>query len=49
MAPESLNKGDRVDVHYKATLGKQVPAEINKHAAMEGLPFICNGEVNTTV
>jgi hypothetical protein len=27
--------------------GKQVPAEMNTHAAIGELPILCNGEVNT--
>jgi hypothetical protein len=30
-------------------LGKQVPAEMNTHATIEGLPFLCNGEMNTSI
>jgi hypothetical protein len=28
-------------------LGKQVPVEMNTHATIEELLFLCNGEVNT--
>jgi hypothetical protein len=33
----------------KQRLGKEVPSEMNKHATIEELPFICNGEVNTSL
>jgi hypothetical protein len=29
-------------------IGKEVPAEMNTHATIE-LPFLCNGEINTTL
>jgi hypothetical protein len=28
-------------------LGKHIPETMNKHATIEGLQFLCNGEVNT--
>jgi hypothetical protein len=28
-------------------LRKQIPAEMNTHATIEELPFLCNSEVNT--
>jgi hypothetical protein len=30
-------------------LSKNIPAATNKHAITESLPFLCNGEVNTSV
>jgi hypothetical protein len=33
----------------KQRLGKEVSAEMKTHATIEELPFLCNGEVNTSI
>jgi hypothetical protein len=43
MTPESRN------ISLLSNGGKQVTAEMCMHATIEELPFLCNGEVNTSV
>jgi hypothetical protein len=44
MTPESRN-----NFIARQRMGKQVPAEMNMHATVEEVPFLCSGEVNTAL